>query len=114
VLTIPYMTLRNVTMHHAVATSAALGLPIALAGTVGYMLTPTPSDLPAGFTLAGFSGMIGLLHLPTLFSVVASSVLTAPLGAKAAHRLPTQTLRRYLACFLYGIAAYMLYRGLSA
>ena len=39
---------------------------------------------------------------------VHTSVLTAPLGARMAHRLPVATLKRVFACLLFALAAYML------
>ena len=56
--------------------------------------------------------MLGYIYLPALVSVAAASVLTAPLGAKTAHALPVKSLKRAFALMLYGLAAYMLYKGL--
>jgi len=45
--------------------------------------------------------------------IAASSVFTAPLGAKAAHALPISKLKRVFASILYVLAAYMLWKGLK-
>ena len=106
-ISVPFMTWCNVPIHNAVATSAALGFPIALANVVGYVLAgQNVADLP--------SASLGYVWLPALAVVAVASVLTAPLGAKAAHTLPVATLKRVFASVLYVLAAYMLYKGLSA
>jgi uncharacterized membrane protein YfcA len=105
-ISVPFMVACNLPIINAVATSAALGFPIALAGTVGYIV--------AGWPLQGMpSGTLGFLYLPALLTLAAASVVAAPLGARAAHRLNVQQLRRVFACLLFGLAAYMLYKGLS-
>ena len=79
-VSVPFMTWCNVPIHNAVATSAALGFPIALAGTIGYII--------AGWSLPEMpSGAIGFIYLPALMAIAAASVLTAPIGARLAHRL---------------------------
>lgn len=101
VLSIPFMTLCNIKLHEAIGTSAAIGFPIALAGSLGYVLT----GMAAG-PLPAYS--LGFVYLPALAGIVIASVLTAPLGAKVAHRLPVQTLRRIFAVILYILASKML------
>ncbi|MEN9397509.1 MAG: hypothetical protein RLZ81_2039, partial [Pseudomonadota bacterium] len=92
-------------MHNAVATSAALGFPIALSNALGYAIGgQSVSGLPAG--------SFGYIWLPALAVIASCSVLTAPLGARAAHRLPVKKLKRIFASVLYALAAYMLYKGL--
>ena len=105
-VSVPFMTWCNVAIHHAVATSAALGFPIALANVAGYIIS--------GQNLANLPPhSFGYLWLPALTVIAFCSVLTAPLGAKAAHKLPVKQLKRVFASILYLLAAYMLYRGLS-
>lgn len=103
-ISIPFLVWCNVSIHKAVATSAALGFPIALAGGAGYIV--------AGFALHGLpSGSVGFVHLPALFAVAGASVLTAPLGARVAHALDTRRLKRVFALLLYLLAGYMLYKS---
>lgn len=105
-MSVPFMLWCNVAIHAAVATSAALGFPIAVANVVGYVL--------AGVGLDGLpSGSFGYIWLPALAFIVAMSVLTAPLGAKAAHSLPVASLKRVFACILYMLAIYMFWKGWS-
>ena len=106
-ISVPFMTWCNVAIHNAVATSAALGFPIALANALGYVVSGSHlSNLPP------YS--LGYIWLPALAVIASCSVLTAPLGANAAHKLPVKRLKRVFASILYLLAAYMLYRGLSA
>ena len=106
-ISVPFMIWCNVKMHNAVATSAALGFPIAVAGTVGYII--------AGWSLQGMpAGALGFIYLPALFTLSAASVLTAPLGARTAHRLQKRHLQRGFAVLLFGLAATMIYKAASA
>ena len=105
-ISVPFMTWCNVAIHNAVATSAALGFPIALANALGYIVAGQGvSDLPAH--------SVGYIWLPALLGIACASVLMAPLGAKAAHALPVKSLKRAFALVLYALAAYMAYKGLS-
>ncbi|MBU0590204.1 MAG: sulfite exporter TauE/SafE family protein [Gammaproteobacteria bacterium] len=102
-VSVPFMTWCNVKIHNAVATSAALGFPIALAGTLSYMwagqdLPPMPA------------GSIGYLYLPGLLVIAMASMSTAPLGARTAHRMDIRPLKRAFAVVLYMLAAYFLFR----
>jgi uncharacterized membrane protein YfcA len=105
-ITVPFLTRANVKIHEAVATSAACGFPIALAGTIGYVIAGLGLELPAG--------TVGFIYLPALVAIVATSVATAPLGVKAAHALSIDRLRQVFALLLYGLAAYMLWKGFTA
>ena len=105
-ISVPFMTWCNVAIHNAVATSAALGFPIAVANVAGYIVSgQNVQGLPAG--------SFGYIWLPALVVIAACSVFTAPLGAKAAHSLPVKKLKRVFASILYLLAAYMLWKGLS-
>jgi len=103
-VSVPYMAWCNVPLHGAVATSAALGFPIALANSVGYIISGMQQhDLPPG--------MFGYIYWPALLLLVACSVVTAPFGAAAAHKLPVGVLKRVLAYLLFVLACYMLYKA---
>lgn len=102
-ISVPFMTWCNVRIHNAVGTSSALGFPIALAGTAGYLL--------AGWNLPDMpSGSLGYLYLPGLLLLSIVSVSTAPLGARVAHRMDTKPLKRVFAIVLYCLAAYFVLR----
>jgi uncharacterized protein len=103
-ISVPFMTRCGVRIHNAVATSSALGFPIALANTAGYLLAglALPEAAPAA---------LGYLYLPALATIAPASMLTAPLGARTAHALDVRRLRRAFALLLYVLSAYMIYRG---
>ena len=106
-VSVPFMAWCNVPIHNAVATSAALGFPIAVANVVGYVV--------GGLDMAGLPpASLGYVWLPGVAIVASCSVLTAPLGAGAAHRLPVHKLKRIFASLLYLLAAYMLWKGVTA
>jgi uncharacterized protein len=100
-LSIPFLAWCNVPLRRAVGTAAANGLPIACAGTAGYLLQGLRAEgLPPG--------AFGYLYLPAVAIVAAASVLVAPLGARLTHRLPVARLRQLIAVLLYGLALRML------
>ena len=104
-ISVPFMVAHNISILNAVATSAALGFPIALANTVGYVVS--------GASVQGLpEWSLGYVWLPALAVIASCSVMTAPLGAKMAHRLPVAKLKRIFALVLYCLAAYMAYKGL--
>ncbi len=106
-ISVPFMTWCNVPIHNAVATSAALGFPIAVTNVLGFMA--------AGLHVQGLPPYsLGYIWLPGLMAVAACSVLTAPLGARAAHQLPVAQLKKIFGVLLLGLASYMLYKSLSA
>jgi len=95
------MTWCNVLVHRAIGTSAAIGFPIAIAGTVGYIVNGWhAASLPA------YS--VGYVYLPALVGLVATSVLTAPFGVRLAHSLPVDKLKRVFAVLLYVVGTRML------
>ncbi len=100
-LSVPFMVWCNIPVHHAIGTSAAIGLPIAVAGTIGYIFN--------GWGLASLPAYsIGYINLPALVGIASISVLTAPLGVRLAHSLPVDKLKRIFAVLLYGVGTKML------
>ena len=102
-VSVPFMTWCNVKIHDAVGTSSALGFPIALGGTIGYIWAGL--DLPLMPP-----GSFGYLYMPGLIIISLASVCTAPLGAKTAHSMDIQPLKKVFASVLYVLAAYFLLR----
>jgi uncharacterized membrane protein YfcA len=101
-LSIPFMVWSNVAIHQAVGTSSALGLPIALAGVVGYVISGWhATELPPY--------AFGYVYLPAFVGVVLMSFLIAPYGAKLAHKLPVKQLKRAFGGLLALLASKMLY-----
>jgi uncharacterized protein len=105
-LSVPFMTWCNVPPRHAVGTSSALGFPIALASTLGYVISGwgLPATLP---------GAVGYLYLPALLIISMASMTLAPLGARTAQRIDTTLLKRFFAVMLLFLAASMLHRAFA-
>ena len=101
-LSIPLMTMCNVPMRNAVGTSAALGLPIAIAGTAGYIYTGLGQDHLPPLTL-------GYVYVPALVGIVIGTFVTVPAGAKAAHTMPVARLKKIFAVILFLMATKMLW-----
>ncbi|MDQ6916330.1 MAG: sulfite exporter TauE/SafE family protein [Pseudomonadota bacterium] len=102
-VSVPFMTACNVRIQNAVATSAALGLPIAAAGTVGFLI--------AGFRHPGLPPYtVGYIYLPALAAIVSASMLIAPIGVRLAHRWPVARLRHAFAGLMYVIAAFFFWK----
>lgn len=104
-LSVPFMVWSNVPLKNAVSTSAAIGFPIAVANSVAYII--------GGWNLLGVQdGMIGYLYWPALLVLITMSMIFAPLGAKYAHALPVDKLKKIFAGLLFFIAIMMLRQSL--
>lgn len=101
-VSIPLMTMCNVPMRNAVGTSAALGLPIALAGAVGYIYHGLGQDQLPPFSL-------GYVYIPALVGTVIGTFVTVPAGAKSAHSMPVSMLKKIFAVILFILASKMLW-----
>ncbi|MBS0545349.1 MAG: sulfite exporter TauE/SafE family protein [Proteobacteria bacterium] len=101
-LSVPFMTWCNVKMQHAIGTSSAIGLPIAVAGTVGYMVNGWGTPGMPAYTL-------GYIYLPALVLVSAVSMVMAPVGARLAHTLPVPVLKKIFAGVLIALSLKMLH-----
>jgi uncharacterized membrane protein YfcA len=100
-LTVPFLSRRGVDIRQAVATSSAVGLPIALAGTVGFLV--------AGWGRPGLPpGSSGFVYWPAVAGILVTSVTTAPIGARLAHGLPVGTLKRVFAAVLLAVGVKLL------
>jgi uncharacterized protein len=101
-LTIPFMLWCGVPMRMTIGTAAMIGMPLALVGTIGYIIS--------GWGIPALpSDTIGFISTTALIGLVCGSVVTAPFGARLAHRLPVVTLKRIFACLLYVLATKMLW-----
>ena len=100
-LTVPYLVKHNVDIKKAIGTSAAIGLPISLAGTLGYLVNGWNNDLVINYS-------VGFIYLPAAVLISIASFFTAPYGVKAAHYLPVQVLRKIFAFLLILLSLKML------
>jgi len=92
-MSVPFLTWCNVAVRNAVATSAAIGLPIAVSGTIGFIAMGWGAT-----ALPPWS--VGYVNIPAYLGIVIASTSFAPLGAALAHRLPPMILKRFFAAFL--------------
>lgn len=100
-LSVPFLTWCNVSIRNAIATSSAIGFPIAVSGTLGFIIT--------GWAVADRPVMsVGFVNVPAFFSIVVASTLFAPVGAWIAHRVSPVLLKRIFAGFLLVLGMRML------
>jgi len=100
-LTVPYLSSRGFDIKKAIGTSAAIGLPISIAGTLGYLLNGWSVDYDQPWVL-------GFIYLPAVLIIAVSSFFTAPLGASLAHSLPVNILKKIFSVLLVLLALKML------
>lgn len=101
-LTVPYLVYFQMPIRNAVAVSSACGLPIAIASTLSYIaLGQSVFGLP--------TWSLGYVYGPAFLGIVLTSVVTAPIGAKLANKLPAQQLKRYFSLLLFIMAAKLLW-----
>ena len=102
VINVPFLSYCSVPVKHAIATAAAIGLPLATMAAAGYALMGMDeANIPPG--------SIGYINIPIFIGVVSASFLFAPLGAKLAHQLPDRALTIFFAAFLFVLASRMAY-----
>ena len=100
-ISVPFMLWCNVPIHNALATSSALGFPIAAASAIGYIIGGLDiENLPPH--------SLGYIYLPAVVCISATSMITASVGVRIAHQLNTSQLRKMFAIVLICIATYML------
>jgi len=104
-LTVPYLNRHGVVMQKAVATSAACGLPIAVAGAMGFMWFGAKEQIEVPNT-------IGYVHIYAFLGISVMSFITAKFGAKVAHRLSPAMLKKCFAGLLVVVGSYFIYKGL--
>jgi uncharacterized membrane protein YfcA len=103
---VPFLVWCNVPLRNAIGTSAAVGFPVAVGATIGYIATGLSSE-----TLPHYS--LGFVYLPALFWIALASVITAPLGAKVTHLLKIDFLRKLFAVLLIALATKLLLKVMA-
>lgn len=101
-LSVPYLVWQNVDLKKAIATSAAIGFPLSIAGTLGYMLNGMLH------TSGSTQMMLGFVYVPAVVLISIMSYFTAPFGAKMAHSLPVGKLKKIFALLLMILSLKML------
>lgn len=102
-MTVPFLHWFNISMRNAVATSAACGFPIALFGTLSFIMASYGQTIGSTYS-------IGYLQYDAFIFVAGSSFLTAPFGAKVAHSISEKTLRLSFALILFTLGSIMILR----
>ena len=103
-LTVPYLNYCGVVMQKSVGTSAACGLPIAIAGALGFMFFGMQSQ-------AVIANSIGYIHIDAFIGISSMSFFTAKLGAKAAHALSPAMLKKCFAGLLMVVRCYFMIKS---
>lgn len=104
-LTVPYLNYYGVVMQRAVGTSAACGLPIAIAGAFGFIFFGMKEQV-------NVPNSIGFVHIYAFLGISIMSFFTAKLGAKTAHRLSPVMLKKCFAILLFAVGCFFLIKGL--
>ena len=100
-MTVPFLSWHNISIRKAIATSAACGLPIAVFATAAYIYSSwSITTLP--------SSSVGYVHLTAFVYIVVVSVLTAPVGAMLAHKVPEKSLKKIFALFIFLVSLKMI------
>ncbi len=99
---VPTLVYYNIPVHRATATASTLGFPIAVAGTLGYVHRGWHET-----TLT--DGFVGFIYLPAMLAIVLASVLLAPVGVRAAHRIAPLPLRRAFGALLMIVSIRMFW-----
>ncbi|CAB5505288.1 Uncharacterized UPF0721 integral membrane protein [Bathymodiolus thermophilus thioautotrophic gill symbiont] len=99
-MTTPFLTYNKVDIKNAIATSAAVGMPIAIVGSVGFIII--------GTGIEGTTSGLGFIHIKALLSIVMTSIFFAPLGAKVAHNINGKRLKKGFALFLLLLGVFVL------
>ena len=99
-MTTPFLIYNNVKIKNAIATSAAVGMPISIAGSFGFIVTGLSQELQT-------SG-IGYINLNALITLGIATVIFAPIGAKVTHSVDSKKLKKGFSIFLGFLAAMVL------
>lgn len=104
VLTVPYLLSRGLEIRRAIGSSAAIGFPIAISGTIGYAINGhiNPDEL------ADNGAIIGFVHLPSVIIISIFGFVMAPFGVKLSSKLPVALLKKIFAVLLVCLSTKML------
>lgn len=100
-LTVVYLGYKNLDIKRAIGTSAAIGLPIAITGTIGYMINgwAITADKPYTF---------GFIYIPAFLAISIASAISAPYGVRCSHSLPEAKLKKVFAIICLALSIKML------
>jgi len=101
-MSVPFLTWCNMSIRNAVATSAAIGLPISIAGVTGYIITGLGVQHRPIWS-------VGYVNIPAFFSIIVASTIFAPYGARIAHKISPERLRLFFGYFLLILSVKILF-----
>lgn len=104
-LTVPFLNHCGLPMKKAVGTSAACGLPIAVAGAAGFLLFGQGVE-------TGVSGVVGFVHVWAFICISAASAVFAKVGARLAQILPAKRLKQGFGGLLMVVGLNLIRSGL--
>ena len=104
---VPTLVYHNVPVHRSTATASVLGIPISIAGSLGY--------ITRGWNVTHVSdGLLGYIYLPALAAIVCTTVIFAPIGVRTALKMQPLPLRRAFGALLVLVAIRMLWTAFTA
>lgn len=106
-LTVPFLLWQNVNVKKAIGTSAAIGFPISVAGTLGFIINGTATEFK-------YDMAVGFVYLPAVLIISIASFFMAPVGAGLMHRMPVKTIKKILGVLLLALSINMLYSVFSS
>lgn len=101
ILSVPYLSKQGVDMKKAIGTSSAIGFPLAVSGTLGYIVNGWSYTSAENF-------MIGYVYIPAFICIAIASYATAPIGVSLSHKLPINTLRKVFAVLTLSLSIKMM------
>lgn len=101
-LTVPYLSWQNIDIKKAIGTSSSIGFPLAISGTLGYIINGWNETSLESFYL-------GYVYLPAVFCVAITSYFFAPLGVKMVHKIPSQNAKKLFAILPFFLSIKMIY-----
>lgn len=103
VFSVPYFYHRGLQMTQAIGSSAACGIPIAISGSISYMVVGSDIENLPEYSL-------GYVYLPSVIIVGLASAWSAIVGVRAAHRIKQKKLRLAFALLLMIMGLNLLLR----
>jgi len=100
-LTVVYLRYKNLDIKRAIGTSAAIGFPIAITGTIGYMINGWTTTLDSPYTY-------GFIYIPAFLAISIASAISAPYGARCSNSLPEAKLKKVFAIVCLALSIKML------
>ncbi|KAB7889111.1 TSUP family transporter [Poseidonibacter ostreae] len=100
-LSVPYLVKQNIDMKKAIGTSSAIGFPLAISGTLGYIIN--------GYSHTSIDTMmLGYVYVPAFVCIAFASYLTAPIGVNLSHKLPIVMLKKIFGILLLILSIKMM------